>query len=58
MHPTTGITPDDQPSESDVLLCAHHLRRSAAALKACDAWVYDRRGDPIDELGEVFLQDR
>ncbi|WP_312628994.1 hypothetical protein [Pseudofrankia sp. BMG5.37] len=58
MHPTTGVAPDGQPAESDVLLCAHHLRRSAAALEACDARVYDRFGDPIDELGKVFLHDR
>jgi hypothetical protein len=45
-------------NESEILLCAHHLRRSARALQARGALVYDRGGDPLDELATVFAQDR
>jgi hypothetical protein len=45
-------------AETDLLLCAHHLRESAAALGAAGAQVYDRGGDPIDDLTSVFVQDR
>jgi len=49
-----GVT-RDQPAEVDILLCAHHLRQSAKALETCAASVFDRRGNPLDELATVFI---
>jgi hypothetical protein len=47
-----------RPVATDILLCAHHLRRSAESLRACGAAVYDRRGDLLDSLATVFASDR
>jgi hypothetical protein len=52
------ILTSQDAAESEILLCAHHLRRSARALQARGALVYDRGGDLLDELATVFAQDR
>ena len=44
-------------TETDILLCAHHLRRSAAALRALGAAIY-QRGDLLDDIGSTFAADR
>jgi hypothetical protein len=44
------------PTEVDVLLCAHHLRQSAKVLSAGAAPVYDRSGNPLNELSTVFAE--
>jgi hypothetical protein len=45
-------------AETDILLCAHHLRRSAATLRALGAAVYDQRGELLDDIGSTFAADR
>jgi hypothetical protein len=44
--------------EVDILLCAHHLRRSAAALRRLGAVVYDHRGDVVDDVTVIFARVR
>ena len=48
----------DRAQEPDLLLCAHHLRRSARALRERGAVVYGRDGNVLDDLEHVFATDR
>lgn len=53
------ITPAtaSRPTEVDLLLCAHHLRISAVALRAAGAAVFDRDGQPVELVTAVFAPD-
>ncbi|WP_063822710.1 MULTISPECIES: hypothetical protein [Frankia] len=44
--------------EVDILLCAHHLRRSALALRSSGVAVYDQKGNLIEDPARVFGRDR
>ncbi|KQC38327.1 hypothetical protein UK82_11490 [Frankia sp. ACN1ag] len=44
--------------EVDILLCAHHLRRSALVLRSLGVAVYDRKGNLIEDPARVFGRDR
>jgi hypothetical protein len=46
------------PRDTDILLCAHHLRASATTLQALGAPVYDRSGDLLDDIASVFVAGR
>jgi hypothetical protein len=48
---------DDRPHETDLLLCAHHLRASAAVLTMSGTLAFDRDGDLIDDASSVFTSD-
>jgi hypothetical protein len=47
-----------RPAETGILLCAHHLRASQAALRDRGAAVSDKRGDLLDDLNTIFVRDR
>jgi hypothetical protein len=49
---------EGRAGETDLLLCAHHLRTSIVALRRLGAVVYDRRGDLIDDVAAVFARGR
>ncbi|WP_235947719.1 hypothetical protein [Candidatus Frankia alpina] len=44
--------------EIDLLLCAHHLRRSAPTLTSSKVAIYDRVGKLIEAPAKVFGRDR
>ncbi|WP_261565515.1 hypothetical protein [Frankia gtarii] len=44
--------------EIDLLLCAHHLRRSVPTLKSPGVAIYDRHGRLIEAPARVFGRDR
>jgi len=44
--------------DTDILLCAHHLRASAWTLLTLGAPVYDHRGDLIEDIVSIFVHDR
>lgn len=49
---------EGRAGETDLLICAHHLRTSMVALRRLGAVVYDRRGDLLDDVAAVFARDR
>jgi hypothetical protein len=49
---------EGRDGETDLLLCAHHLRTSMDALRRLGAVVYDRRGDLLDDAVAVFARGR